>query len=274
MAIINYNTFKKIFNEVIFESSKADLLQKVANYPNRYIGLFRIRKTKLQILQNLFKFQEIRFGKAFELIIEEYLKNSNFNILPKKFKLNNDNIIYYIEKKFKDNFNSKKSIRHINNFEQKLFALSKEYKGKKIVGIFYFIDPDLVKNKNYYLEELSKISKDYKIQTYLFYGESLFEFLKIPDVWKEIISHLEQWKKQVPELPEINFDIDAKNTFNEIKDLNPSIYRKLLANDEIINDILFTLFPEKKTLKLLYKYFQTKEETIYHTISKRISELF
>lgn len=236
MEIINYNTFKKIFNEVIFESSKADLLQKVANYPNRYIGLFRPTKPKSKILQNLLQSHEIRFGDAFELIIEEYLKNTNFNILPKKFKLNNDNIlnidqcpnnentIYYIEIKFKDNFNFKKSIRFINNFEQKLFALSKEYKGKKIVGIFYFIDPDLVKNKNYYLEELSKISKDYKIQTHLFYGESLFEFLKIPDVWKEIISHLEQWKKQVPELPEINFDIDAKNTFNEIKDLNPYIY--------------------------------------------------
>lgn len=41
MEIMNYQEFKKILNEIIFEKSKADLLEKISNSPNRYIGLFR-----------------------------------------------------------------------------------------------------------------------------------------------------------------------------------------------------------------------------------------
>jgi len=37
-------------------------------------------------------------------------------------------------------------------------------------------------------------------------------------------------------------------TFNEIKDINPSIFRKLFSNNDIFNKIILTLFPEKKTL--------------------------
>ncbi len=37
---MDYNKFKSIFNEAIFEKSKADLITKVAKYPQRYVGLF------------------------------------------------------------------------------------------------------------------------------------------------------------------------------------------------------------------------------------------
>lgn len=43
---MDYIIFKNIFNSTIFESSKKDLLEKVARYPNRYIGLFRPTKPK------------------------------------------------------------------------------------------------------------------------------------------------------------------------------------------------------------------------------------
>jgi len=37
---MQYTKFKNIFNETIFEESKAVLIEKIAKYPNRYIGLF------------------------------------------------------------------------------------------------------------------------------------------------------------------------------------------------------------------------------------------
>jgi len=69
MEIMEYKKFKQIFNETIFEKSKADLLEKIANSPTRYIGLFRPTKPKAKILQNLLQSHEIRFGDAFEHFI-------------------------------------------------------------------------------------------------------------------------------------------------------------------------------------------------------------
>jgi hypothetical protein len=77
-----------------------------------------------------------------------------------------------------------------------------------------------------------------------------------------------KWKKEIPDLPEINFDNEYENTFNEIKDMNPTWFRYIFENDQIFNEIVLTLFPEKKTLKLLLDYFITKskEKKIYKTL--------
>jgi len=149
-----------------------------------------------------------------------------------------------------------------------------KYGERNLVGIFYFIDPDLQKNKNYYKAELEKMSRDYGVELYLFYGVELFELLNKKDVWDEILSYLEQWKKEIPDFPETNFDIDAESSFEEIKDLSPSLYRKIFQDDVIFNEIVLTIFPEKKTLKLLLDYFKEKssEKTIYKTIANLLEE--
>ena len=283
--IMNYNKFRDTLNETIFEKTKVDLLEKIAKYPNRYIGLFRPTKPKAKILQNILQSHEIRFGGALENIIEAYLEIKGCLLLQKQF-INNKNEplnvdlcfqlrdkIYFVELKVRDDHDSTKKRGQIQNFEKKLNVLLSKYDENKLVGIFYFIDPELQKNKNYYEEELTKMYKDYNIQTYIFYGKELFNFLGFNDIWDEILKYLEKWKKEIPDLPEINFDIDAQQTFDEIKNVNPLIYRRLFENEEIYSQIILTLFPEKKTLKLLYHYFLTKEKTIYKTLSNRIKEL-
>lgn len=288
MAIVEYSKFAQILNETIFEKSKADLLEKIANSPNRYVGLFRPTKPKAKILQNLLQSHEIRFGDAFELVIEEYLKIKSCSFLPKRYTdkygevlnidqcFSKDGKIYFIEQKVRDDHDSTKKRGQILNFEKKLNILLSKYSENELVGIFYFIDPELIKNKNYYKAELDKMSIDYNVETHLFYGRSLFDFLGFSDAWDEILLHLTNWKKAIPDLPEINFDIDAKHTFEEIKDLNPMIFRKLFDNETIFNDIILTLFPQKKTLRLLNDYFSNKTETIYKSlceiIKKKIAE--
>jgi len=283
---MQYTKFKNIFNETIFEESKAVLIEKIAKYPNRYIGLFRPTKPKAKILQNLLQSHEIRFGDAFEEIIEEYLKEFGHEILNKRFinddkdELNLDqcfkdkNTIYFVEQKIRDDHDSTKKRGQIGNFEKKLNEMVNKYGEKNLVGIFYFIDPDLQKNKNYYKTELEKMAHDYGVKLYLFYGVELFDFLQQEKTWSEILKYLEQWKKEIPDFPETNFDIDAESSFEEIKSLSPALYRKLFQDDIIFNEIILTVFPEKKTLRLLLDYFKGKssEKIIYKTISKALEE--
>ncbi|MGL4347764.1 MAG: hypothetical protein ACRCR9_06770 [Chitinophagaceae bacterium] len=116
----------------------------------------------------------------------------------------------------------------------------------------YFIDADSGgKNKKYYTEELEKMSVSYHAQIKIFYGKALFAYLDFIDIWTEILAYLEKWKIEIPDFPEINFDIDAQETFNEI---------------------VLTLFPQQKTLRLLLEYFSTKHEAIYQTLAKTLKE--
>ncbi len=113
------------------------------------------------------------------------------------------------------------------------------------------------KNQNYYKEELQKLSVDYGVPLKLCYGKELFEKLNILQVWAEILTHLARWREILPDLPSLNFDENPLESFKEIKDLAPSVYRKLLDNDEIFNLVLI-LFPEQKVLKMLVEYLNDK----------------
>lgn len=278
---MQYEKFKNIFNETIFEESKAVLIEKIAKYPNRYIGLFRPTKPKAKILQNLLQSHEIRFGDAFETAIEQYLREFGYEILEKRFVNNDDDElnldqcfksdsrVYFIEQKIRDDHDSTKKRGQIANFEKKLSEMVNKYKESNLAGIFYFIDPDLQKNKNYYQTELEKMTRDYGVELRLFYGKELFDFLNHENTWDEILKYLEQWKAEIPDFPETNFDIDAESSFEEIKDLSPSLYRRIFQDDTIFDEIILTLFPEKKTLRLLLDYFRSKasEKIIYLTIA-------
>lgn len=281
---MQYSLFKQIFNETIFEKSKADLLEKISSSPSRYIGLFRPTKPKAKILQNLLQSHEIRFGDAFEHVIEKYLQIKGCELLPKTFT-NGDGAVlsidqcfrkngkvYFIEQKVRDDHDSTKKRGQILNFEKKLDIMLSNYQEEELIGIFYFIDPELVKNRNFYVGELKKMTNDYNVETQIFYGKSLFDYLGYADIWEEILTYLVEWKKDIPDLPEINFDLNAQHTFEEIKDLKPLVFRKLFENEEIFKEIVLTLFPEKITLNLLYQYFSSKHETIYKTLAINLSK--
>jgi len=196
MAIMEYKKFEDIFNKEIFESSKAKLIENIAKWPKRYVGLFRPTKPKGKLLQNLLQSHEIKMGDAFEVLFEEYFKIFGYQILPKNFtseRLDIDqcfeykNKIYFIEQKIRDDHDSSKKRGQIDNFENKLKLMIDQYGEERLIGIFYFIDPDLKKNENYYMQELSNMEKDYNVKIYLLYGKELFEFLNKADVWSEIL---------------------------------------------------------------------------------------
>ena len=280
---MEYSNFKKILNDYIFEKSKANLLIKVSKYPERYLGLFRPTKPKAKLLQNLLQSHEIRFGDAFEKLIEEYLIELGYEILDKSLDYQNDklsvdqffrknDIYYFVEQKIRDDHDSTKKRGQINNFEKKLESIISKVGDNNLFGYFYFIDPSLEKNKNFYSEEISKMSNDYGVNLFVCYGIEFFEKLNARFVWAEIIDYLKNWRMELPEIPEINFDINPVQSFNEIKNLSPSVFRKLFQNDELFNEIVLTLFPETKTLTLLRKYFESENEKIYKTLARNLRE--
>ena len=282
---MDYKFFQNILNKQIFESSKRDLLEKIANYPERYIGLFRPTKPKAKLIQNLLQSNEIRFGDALEIIFEKYFEEFGYVTLPKKIEIENGyldidqlfkdkNYIYFIEQKVRDDHDSTKKVGQFNNFENKIVSLSKIYEEKKLLCFMYFIDPTLTKNKKYYKEKIEKIQSDYKISAKLFYGKEFWDEIKHSEVWNELLKYLEKWKKEIPDMPSINFDEDAKSTFEEIKTIKVSDYRKLFNNKEVCKEILPIIFPKNESLKLLQDYFSQLEDkqSIYKTLSIKINE--
>jgi len=197
--MMDYSKFCEILNKHIFKGEKREILKKVADRPERFIGLFRPSKPGTKVLQYLLQSHEIRFGDALEELIEEILKDLGYSILPKGIagangkQLNLDQFFtdgkyyYFIEQKIRDDHDSTKKRGQIANFEAKLEELFKTYKNK-LIGIMYFIDSDLAKNKNFYIRELNRLNEYYKAPLYLFYGKELFEFLKSPEYWERLLN--------------------------------------------------------------------------------------
>jgi hypothetical protein len=122
---------------------------------------------------------------------------------------------------------------------------------------------------------LEKIHTDYNVYAKLCYGKEFWDEIGHSEVWVEVLNYLERWKKEIPDMPEIDFEKNAENTFAEIKDIDVSSFRKLFYNHAVCREILPILFPQNKVLQLLYNYYMKKadEKSIYKTLATRIKEI-
>jgi len=281
---MNYEKFCTILNKHIFEGEKKELLRRIAETPERFIGLFRPTKPGAKVLQHLLQSHEIRMGDALEEIIEEILKSFGFRILSKGIVsesgetlsldqyFTDGRVYYFIEQKVRDDHDSTKKRGQISNFETKLEILHKRH-GTELFGIMYFIDPEFSKNKDYYLEELERLESFYGVRLSLFYGKELFEYLGKPEIWDNILSWLKKWKDSLPELPEINFDATLQQSFEEIKDLELRNWRKILYNDKLWEEgIIKAMFREGVTLKRLVTYFKTQQGIPYRELADGLTK--
>ena len=281
---MEYQTAAEILNRHIFDGDKASLLRNIAERPERFTGLFRPTKPKAKILQNLLQSHEIRFGDAMEELIKAILRDLGFTILPTRAlggegeDLSIDQYFssgtryYFVEQKVRDDHDSTKKRGQIDNFESKLETLQKLH-GPNLVGIMYFIDPDLMKNKRFYSQKLFEYSEFYGVELHLFYGSDLFAYLGLPGLWTDLINWLQQWKDALPDLPEINLDLTPEASFQEIKDLENRTWRKVITNDVLWDQaIMAALFREGITLRLILEYFNQKDTPPYLHLARDLSE--
>lgn len=291
--ILEYNFFINKLNETLFEGSSADLLSKIVSSPDRYVGIFRPTKPKTKLIQNITQSHEIKFGDALEEIVECYFEKIGFEILDKKLsaketKDNKDydidqlfkknNTIYLIEQKVRDDHDSTKKVGQFSNFEAKHFEISNKYSECKVIPIMWFIDDSLRKNKNYYLGQIKKMADFYGCEPKLYYGVEMFAesengISDFPnEMWNEMIEYLTAWKETLPDMPEVNFDANSEEVYEELKDLSPAIYRKLFENDDIKEQILPILFTKGTVLRKLKVYFDNKEKIVYKNIANEIDQ--
>jgi len=287
---MNYKRFCEILNTHIFEGEKKELLRRLAENPERFIGLFRPTKPGAKVLQHLLQSHEIRMGDALEETIREILKDIGFTVLSKSIVNENGEQLsldqyfsdgkryYFIEQKVRDDHDSTKKRGQVSNFEAKLEILHKKH-GSELLGIMYFIDPVLSKNKNYYLQELEQFEKFYGVKLCLFYGKEMFEYLKHPEIWDDILLWLKQWKDSLPELPRINFDTAPQESFEEIKELELRNWRKILENEKLWEEgIIKAIFRRGTTLKLLLEFFKKQRDIPYRrlvdVLARRLSEYY
>ncbi len=287
--ILKYDFFAKKLNSRLFEGSSIHLLDKIVKNPDRYIGLFRPTKPKTKLLQNITQSHEIKFGDALEEIFSNYFEKLGYEILDVKLLSNEtkdkkayaidqlikkDNEIILIEQKVRDDHDSTKKVGQFQNFETKYYEVSRKYSNIKVTPIMWFIDSSLQKNKKFYLSEMDKMNKLYDCEPKLCYGEELFNSTNsnIPmEMWNEILEYLKIWHETLPDLPEVNFDKNCDQVFEEIKDLTPSIYRKLFENEELERQILPILSPEGKILEKLKIYFISKGDMVHIKLATMIN---
>ncbi|MDO5760742.1 MAG: restriction endonuclease, partial [Bacteroidota bacterium] len=128
--ILDYEYFKQCLNERLFQNSYSDLIRKIAENPERYVGLFRPTKAKTKLIQNITQSHEIRFGDALEFIFEKYFESTGFELRNKRILFNEkelnidllfskENSLYMIEQKVRDDHDSTKKVGQFNNFENK-----------------------------------------------------------------------------------------------------------------------------------------------------------
>jgi hypothetical protein len=281
---MDYRKFAVLLNAHLFEGDKINLLKKLAQEPSRFVGLFRSSKPKTKVIQYLLQSREIRFGDAMEEVIGALLSDLGYSLLPLSLQgktgrlsldLHFEDIKreYVVEMKVRDDHDSTKKKGQADNFEEKVLILDKTSR-KELIGVVFFLDPSMNKNANFYQGRRSELSKNTKAQLHLCYGPEFFDLIGHLEMWKQLVSWLERWQNEIPDFPEVNFDLNPKESFDEIKDIDLRIFEMLFGNSELWErGVMKVLFPHGATLRLLCDFFDSQVSARSRRLAKTLCSL-
>lgn len=207
--IISYDEFCTLLSKHIQEGDNfyLDLLETVIDNPTRYCGLFRLSNAKTKLIQNVTQSKEIKFGDIIEELTTEYLgklgylnfdKNlgadENGDVLNVDQYFSDGTTVYMVEMKIRDDHDSTKKRGQYSNFQKKIKLIRQKNPKSHIVASMWFVDDGLVKNKNYYKEEMAKENFE-NCELHLYYGGDFFSCLNNgEEAWSEIIEILTQYR--------------------------------------------------------------------------------
>ena len=261
---MNNEQLEEILNRHVFNEAKPSLLKSIADNPDRFVGVFRSTTPELKLIQNLLQSREIRFGDAIEEVMALLFQEMGFELLPKSFvseqeeEMSCDHYLhdqtsgsyYLIEQKMRDDHDSSKKRGQFSNFREKLTYLRKAH-GTSLVGIMYFIDPSLGKNKNYYSGGIQQLANELSITVRLFYNGELFNYFNHPDHWEQLIDGLRSWRNRLGGELELNFDRDALESVRDLTSVSLGTWSRLVTNENLwVHRVISTLFPEGRTLRI------------------------
>lgn len=138
--IVTYEQFQERLNAKIKSGDDfyIELLKTVIDNPSRYCGLFRLSNAKTKLIQNVTQSKEIKFGDFMEDIATEYIELLGYTLHEKNLgadengdKLNADQVfsneqsIFLVEQKIRDDHDSTKKRGQYSNFKKKVDLIRK-----------------------------------------------------------------------------------------------------------------------------------------------------
>ena len=259
--IVSYEEFLELLLKHIQTGSNFyyDLLVKVIKNPLRYCGLFRLSNPKTKLIQNVTQSNEIKLGDIYEELTTKILgklgyKNLNKNLGSDENKdvLNvdqlfyDDNALYMVEMKMRDDHDSTKKRGQFENYLKKIKLLKHKYNPKKLIAIMWFVDKSLYKNKLYYTAEMKSHSDDYdNVEMKLYYGAEFFNTLNNGhEAWNDLILNMKKYRKEhindEVEIPDFG---SSQEIFKALLKLPNNLWEKLISNDDLyvlLRDELFS----------------------------------
>lgn len=246
--IITYEHFMEKLNERIKSGDDfyLELLETVIDNPSRYCGLFRLSNAKTKLIQNVTQSKEIKFGDFMEDIATEYISLIGYSNLSKDIGCDEngdrlsadqvftkDNIVYLVEQKIRDDHDSTKKRGQFANFDKKIRLIKSQHPNTHLVASMWFIDDGLVKNKNYYLQEMDDCHY-LDTELHLYYGEEFFNSLTGgAPVWREMIEYLTRNRmessNEIFTIPDFG---TSEEIYNALLHLPVKYWKKLLTNND------------------------------------------
>lgn len=262
---LEYETFAGIMNKHIFQSERQDLLRTLVDYPERFVGLFRPTRPESKLFQHIFQAREIKFGDAMEEIIGLILEKAGFIPQDKRITKDLECDHYFlfpdrkkallIEQKIRDDHDSTKRRGQWENFKIKVQELLFKHEGR-LMAFFYFIDPSLHKNRNFYASKINELRESSGLdEIYLCYGKELFTKLGFAHVWDQLVTWLKQWKSEIPVMPDVNWETpEAIAELKEIAQSEPQLWLKFARCSPLWQEgIVNALFPTRRGLQEIIK---------------------
>lgn len=247
--IISYSEFCDFVTKHIQEGKDfyISLLENVIDNPSRYCGLFRLSNAKSKLIQNITQSREIKFGDIIEELTTYYIsklgysnynknlgKDNNGDLLNVDQFFTDGNKLFLTEMKIRDDHDSTKKRGQYQNFRKKVSLVRERYPGKHLDASMWFVDDSLVKNKNYYLEEIqADLKKITNTSLHLYYGEEYFDSLKNGhEAWVELINILKEYRAKHAtsndvEIPDFG---SSKEIYDALLMLPEKYWKKLMSN--------------------------------------------
>lgn len=245
--LITYDEFLEILNRRIQsgEDFYQSLLENIIRNPSRYCGLFRLSNAKTKLMQNVTQSKEIKFGDLIEELTTEYLIRLGFTTYDKYLGkdenddefyvdqyFSNNETIFMVEMKIRDDHDSTKKRGQYTNFIKKVNLVIKKHPNKFVEASMWFVDDGLKKNRNYYRTEMDAESFE-NCNLNLFYGEEFFNSLENGEqAWNEFIEILTEYRLENAKTDVVIPDFGSSNEiYNALLKLSPRNWNKLTSDD-------------------------------------------
>lgn len=279
---MEYPEFENLMNQNVIEGEKRLLLQQIADHPIRYRILFNVNPPRARLLQAMLGTREARFSEALRLLVKHQLKELGYAILPERVRdfEGNDLAVdphfaggkayYFLDQRLHDDLDSFQRASLMRNFKDRLDALHRLH-GERLVGILYFLDPNMVRQRSFYSEALAQLRREFATELHLFYGPEFYAYLGQPTLWVDLVSFISKWKTTIEDLPLPDFDANPEDSFSELKVLDQRYWWNLLLEDQLWEErLLQTLFRTGETLILLRDYFATQQLAPYPLLTRAL----